>query len=46
MGDLSKQKALENALELTEKCNVLVGRFVPIQNIEIQNLFVKVHLYE
>lgn len=46
MGDLSKQKALENALELTEERNVLLGHFVPIQNMDIQNMFVKVHLCE
>ena len=35
-----------NALELTEKRNVLLGHFDPIQNMEIQIVFVKVHLCE
>lgn len=36
----------ENELELPEKRNVLLGHFDPIQNMETQNVFVKVHLYE
>ena len=37
---------VENALELPEKRNDLLGHFDPIQNMEMQNVFVKVHLCE
>lgn len=46
MRDLSEQYRWKMRWNCPKKWNVLLGHFVPIQNMEIQNVFVKVHIYE